>query len=142
MLRSISQIVTGHASAFQIFGSGPVDLIVNTGSMFPIDLMWDLPQLADFMEALGRIARVIVYDPRGSGASDPLPTTDGAAGVESAASDLIAVLDAVGAERAAAMALFTSNSEVFIGATYPRRLRSIILNNLRPSFPEMRGDVT
>ena len=38
--------------------------------MFPIDLMWDLPQLAEFMDALGRVARVIMYDSRGSGASD------------------------------------------------------------------------
>ena len=129
----------GARIAYEIFGSGPVDLIVNTGSMLPIDLMWELPQLADFMEALGRIARVIVYEPRGCGASDPLPTTDGAAGVESAASDLIAVLDAAGSERAAAMDLFTTSSLVAIAATYPHRVRSLIVNNFRTSYPEMRG---
>jgi class 3 adenylate cyclase len=125
--------------AYEVFGSGPVDLIVNTGAVFPIDLMWDLPQLADFMEALGQIARVIVYDTRGCGASDPLPTTDGAAGVESASSDLIAVLDAAGSDRATTLDLFTASSLVVIAATYPRRVRSIIVNNFRSSFPEMRG---
>jgi class 3 adenylate cyclase len=129
----------GARIAYQVFGAGPVDLIVNTGTMFPIDLMWDLPQLSDFMEALGEIARVIVYDTRGCGASDPLPTTDGAAGVESAASDLIAVLDAVGSERAATLDLFTASSLVVTAATYPRRVRSIIVNGFRTSFPEMRG---
>ena len=59
----------GAAIAFEVFGNGPVDLVVHQ-SMFPIDLMWDLPQLAEFMDALGRVARVIMYDSRGSGASD------------------------------------------------------------------------
>ena len=48
---------------------------------FPIDLMWDLPQLASFMETLGGFARVIAFDIRGTGASDPIPDF-GAATVE------------------------------------------------------------
>ena len=130
----------GARIAFGVFGSGPIDLVVHkSGSSFPIDLMWDLPQLAQFMEALGGLARVIVYDDRGHGASDPLPTTDGSAGVESGAADLLAVLDAVGADRVSILSFNLGATEIFTAATYPERVRSMIGANLRASFPEMRG---
>jgi hypothetical protein len=75
----------GKCLAYAIFGTGPVDLLVFQGSC-PIDLLWDLPQLASFMDTLAEWARVIVWDPRGQGASDhivarglrrsrPAPTT-------------------------------------------------------------------
>ncbi len=105
--------------------------------MCPIDLMWDLPQLAHFMEALGAVARVIAYDERGNGASDPLPMT-GVAGVESAASDWLAVLDAVGCDRATTFAFSLTGVHIFVAATYPERVRSLIGANIRSSFPEMR----
>jgi hypothetical protein len=46
---------------------------MDPGSRHPIDLMWDLPQLADFMDELGQVARVIAFDGHGTGASDPSP---------------------------------------------------------------------
>ena len=61
--------------AFSVFGEGPNDLAITQGR-FPIDLMRELPQLAAFMEALGRMARVIVWDQRGYGASDPIHDAD------------------------------------------------------------------
>jgi class 3 adenylate cyclase/pimeloyl-ACP methyl ester carboxylesterase len=126
--------------AYVIFGSGPVDLVLLANTSFPIDLMWDLPPLAEFLDALGEMARVITFDARGQGASDPLPTTDGAAGTENAASDLLAVLDAAGSERPSIMTFFTAGtSEMVFAATYPQRVRSLILSNLRSSYPEMRG---
>ena len=128
----------GGSIAYGVFGSGPADLLT-TSSRYPIDLMWDLPQLADFMDALGQVARVIAYDARGAGASDPLPTTDGAAGVESFAADTLAVIDAVGCDRVSIMNLYGGTDNVFFAATYPERVRSLILGNLRPAFPELRG---
>jgi class 3 adenylate cyclase len=125
--------------AYEVFGNGPIDLVVNNSVGFPIDLMWELPQLADFMERLGRVARVIAYDRRGCGASDPLPTTDGAAGVESSASDMLAVLEAVGSEKPSLLDLSYGGTVIFFAVTYPQRVRSIILQNLRSSFPEFRG---
>jgi class 3 adenylate cyclase len=125
--------------AYEVFGNGPIDLVVNSSVAFPIDLMWELPQLADFMDVLGRVARVIAYDRRGSGASDPLPTTDGAAGVESSAADMFAVLEAVGSEKPSLLDLSWGGMAVFFAVTYPQRVRSIIVQNLRSSFPEMRG---
>jgi class 3 adenylate cyclase len=91
------------------------------------------------MDGLGQVARVIVYDPRGCGASDPLPTTDGAAGLESGAEDLLAVLAAVGCDRVTLMNLSGTAYTTFCAATYPERVRSLIVAHLRPSYPELRG---
>jgi class 3 adenylate cyclase len=122
--------------AYEIFGSGPIDLVLSK-AVFPIDLMWDLPQLAHFLNALGQLARVITYDLRGTGASDPLPTTDPDAGLESQAADLLTVLDATGSDRVSLLS-FGGTVELVIAATYPHRVRSLILTNLRSSYPEMR----
>jgi class 3 adenylate cyclase len=129
----------GARIAYEVFGSGPIDLAVLHGGRFPIDLMWDLPQLAEFMDTLGTVARVIAFDGRGHGASDPLPTTDGAAGVESAAADLLAVLDAARSDRVSLLDLSHGVMPPFLAATYPERVRSMILVHLRTSFPELRG---
>ena len=128
----------GASIAFEIFGSGPVDLLIQQ-TLFPIDLMWDLPQLADFMDALGRVARVIAYDPRGHGASDPLPTTDGAAGTESSADDMLAVLDAAGTDRVTIFDMTLGTTALSFAATYPERVRSLIFAQMRSSFPEYRS---
>jgi class 3 adenylate cyclase len=128
----------GASIAYAVFGNGPVDLVM-TSTRCPIDLMWDLPQLADFLDTLGRVARVIAYDTRGFGASDPLPTTDGAAGVESAAADQLAVMDAVGCDRVSVLNLHANSHVVFFAATYPERVRSLIFGNLRPNYRELRG---
>jgi class 3 adenylate cyclase len=132
----------GESIAYVVFGDGPIDLVVQPANRFPIDLMWDLPQLAEFMGTLGTLARVIVYDPRGYGASDPLPTTDGAAGVESGAADLIAVLDAVRAERPSVFDLGSGGSVTFFAATYPERVRSLILNHIAGANERLRGFTT
>jgi class 3 adenylate cyclase len=128
----------GACIAYEVFGSGPIDVVVEPGNTFPIDLMWDLPQLAEFMDALGQIARVIAFDARGMGASDPLPTMGAAATLENQASDLLAVMDAAGSDRATLLS-FGGGVEIVLAATYPQRVRSMILNNFRPSLPELRG---
>jgi class 3 adenylate cyclase len=128
----------GASVAFTVFGSGPVDVLLNF-SVWPIDLMWDLPQLGEFVDTVGSVARVIAYDPRGCGASDPIPATLGAAGVENVAVDRKAVLDAIGSERATLLDMGQGSTSVFFTATYPERVRSLVIANLRPSFPELRG---
>jgi class 3 adenylate cyclase len=125
--------------AYEIFGTGPIDLIVRPTNSFPIDLMWDLPQLAEFMDALGQVARVIAFDSRGVGASDPLSTTDPEGALEADAADMLAVLDATGCERPTLFCPSFGISEVGFAATYPQRVRSLILNSFRGWYPEMRA---
>jgi len=126
----------GKRLAFEVFGSGPCDVAVMKMG-FPIDLMWDLPQLASFMETLGGFARVIAFDSRGTGSSDPIPDL-GVATIETTADDLVAVLDAAGSERATLFDIASGVTSVVFAATHPQRVRSLILCNLRSSFPELR----
>src|SRR5262245_28478214 len=97
--------------------------------------MWELPQLAEFMDELGRMARVIVFDSRGGGASDSLPEPD-AAPIEDAANDLTSVLNAVGSDRATLLVL--NKNDVFVAAVVPERIRSVIVAHLRSSYPAIR----
>jgi class 3 adenylate cyclase len=125
----------GDYLAFTVFGEGPIDL-ATTQTRVPIDLMWEFPQFAAFMEALGRIARVIVWDGRGFGASDPI--RDGAAAnAETYADDVGAVLDAAGSDRATSFEMNAAGMWIF-AAMQPERVRSLILVNLRSSYPELR----
>jgi class 3 adenylate cyclase len=127
----------GASIAYEVFGNGPIDLLLTMGR-FPIDLMWELPQLAEFLDRLGEMARVIAYDARGSGASDPFPA-DPVSQIEMFAGDCLAVLDAVGCDRVSYLSIYSGVAGVFVAATYPERVRSLILSHLRTSFPELRG---
>ena len=59
----------GKSIAYEVFGAGPIDLFL-WQQWGPIDLNWELPQLASFLDKLGAMARVIVFDTLGIGASD------------------------------------------------------------------------
>ena len=128
----------GAYTAYEVFGSGPVDLVVSVSPTCPIDLMWDLPQLAQFMDALGQMARVIAFDQFGWGASDPFPLIDPDARLESSASSILSVMDAAGSERATILA-FLGGPELVVAATYPQRIQSLVVSNLRSSHPGLRG---
>ena len=81
--------------AYQVFGSGPYDLVWND-TMANVDANWDLPSWAAFLRALGRHARVIHFDRRGLGVSDR-PASPDVMSLELGMEDLRAVLDAAGA---------------------------------------------
>jgi class 3 adenylate cyclase len=90
------------------------------------------------MEALARMARVIVWDGRGIGASERFRDwTD--ATTESFADDTRAVLDAVDSDRATLFEMNTSAGSSVFAATEPERVRSLIFVNFRMSYPELRG---
>jgi class 3 adenylate cyclase len=126
----------GKCLAFEVFGDGPCDVLVQQ-VCYPIDLTWDLPQLASFMATLGSFARVIAFDSRGEGASDPI-SDPGAATLEGWCDDVLAVLDAAGADRVTCFDMTLGVGGAILAATYPDRVRSLILMHLRTSVPETR----
>ena len=126
----------GKCLAYEVFGEGPTDLLVHQ-VCYPIDLTWDLPQLSEFMGGLGECARVIAFDSRGEGASDPIDDP-GAATLEAWCDDALAVLDAAGADRATVFDMTTGVGGIVLAATYPDRVRSLILSHLWTSTPELR----
>jgi class 3 adenylate cyclase len=126
----------GKYIAYEVFGTGPADLIVGQ-AVCPIDLLWDLPQLGSFMETLGRFARVIVFDALGQGASDSLGDMEGAT-LEATMDQVLTLLDAADADRVTFFDMARGVSGVTFAATYPQRVRSLILSHLQPSFPDAR----
>ena len=83
--------------AFQVFGSGPIDVLLMPGFVTNLDENWRIPEIADTHRRIGAFARVIAMDRRGVGLSDRLAHGQGAP-LETHVDDLVAVLDAVGAK--------------------------------------------
>ncbi len=82
--------------AYQVVGDGPRDLVLAPGFVSNLELAWEHPPYERFMRQLSSFARVIVFDKRGSGLSDPVRE---AATLEERMDDIRAVMDAAGAER-------------------------------------------
>jgi class 3 adenylate cyclase len=84
--------------AYQVAGEGALDLLFLPGWISQIEQLWDTSALRRFLERLAVFSRLILFDRRGSGLSDSAgePYT-----LEQEARDALAVLDAVGSERAA-----------------------------------------
>jgi class 3 adenylate cyclase len=115
--------------AYQVFGQGPPDLVVTLGSFSHVDIAWEDPGIALFLRTLASFSQVILFDRRGSGASDPLPP-DPLSPWESYAEELIAVLDKVGSKRAALLAqLDTGPLALFFAGAKPERTSALILAN-------------
>jgi pimeloyl-ACP methyl ester carboxylesterase len=113
--------------AYQVVGSGPVDVVVVRPALFPIDLMWDEPALARFLDGLSSFCRHVWFDPRGTGASDPIDQAEGRL-VESWVDDVVAVIDAVGCERVVVLGL-SAPAALLFAATHPERTESLVLVN-------------
>jgi class 3 adenylate cyclase len=122
-----ARAATGGYVAYQVVGDGPVDVLVNHPPVFPIDLMWDEPRLAYFLNRLSSFARHIWFDVRGTGASDSIPHGEGRL-LEHVVDDMVAVLDAVGCERVALLELGVPVG-VWFTATHPERTAALVLVN-------------
>ncbi|WP_081894288.1 alpha/beta fold hydrolase [Muricauda sp. MAR_2010_75] len=110
--------------AYQVFGSGTVDMVYIPGWVSNIDLMWACPELVDFLQELGKIARVILFDKRGTGLSDRIVELST---LEERMDDIRAVMDAVGSEKAILFGHSEGGSvSALFAATYPNRIISLI----------------
>jgi class 3 adenylate cyclase len=107
--------------AYQVVGDGPVDLVYVPGWVSHVELAWELPDLAAGFERLASFSRVILFDKRGTGMSDPVPA-DELPTLEQRMDDVRAVMDAVGSERAAIFgASEGGNMSMLFAATCPKR---------------------
>jgi class 3 adenylate cyclase len=115
--------------AYQVFGDGPIDLLVMPGPSIPIDSVDDQPSMYRFHRRLASFSRVIRFDQRGIGLSSRVPSLD-VIGPKFWAEDAVAVLDAVGCEQATVFApSFTAASGLVLAADYPERVRSLVIVN-------------
>jgi class 3 adenylate cyclase len=116
-----------YAIAYQTIGNGPVDLVFVDQWFSNVDAMWDFWPLAELLAKLGRFSRVIVFDKRGTGLSDPIAIDD-LPTVEEWIDDLRAVLDDVGSTRSALLTgVGASLMALVFAATYPDRTSSLVL---------------
>ena len=58
--------------AYQVFGQGPYDLLFIGNWASNLEVMWEHPSMARYLDRLGHFARVICFDKRGAGLSDPV----------------------------------------------------------------------
>jgi len=115
--------------AYQVYGGGELDLLWVPASADCIELRWDWPPYAKFLDWLGARARVIAFDRRGTGASDP-PSGESLPLWEQWADDARAVLDAVESKRAVVCGVADSGSAAILFAgTHPSRTQGLILIN-------------
>jgi class 3 adenylate cyclase len=113
--------------AYQIVGSGPVDLFLIDTWVHHVEAVWDLPDFARFLRRLSSYGRVIHFDRRGTGLSDPVPL-DRLPDVETQVEDAVAVLDAAGSREAAVIGLNDGTLVAMLLAAHrPERCRSLVL---------------
>src|SRR3954451_19079595 len=89
------------AIAYQVVGEGPRDIVYLPTWISHVEYMWEEPSVRRFFEAIMSFARLIVFDRRGSGLSDPLVGTPS---LEEQMDDVRAVMNAASSERAAIFA--------------------------------------
>ena len=115
------------AVAYRTLGEGPLDLLYFWGLPSHVELQWDLPlTMAPFLRLAG-VGRLIIFDRRGTGASDPLPPS-ALPTWENWTEDVSAVLDAVHSERAAVFAEGDAGPiGVLFAAHHPERVSALVL---------------
>lgn len=126
MVGPVQYARSGEATlAYRVVGDGELDVIFVPGILSHIDIVMEEPGLARFFERLGQFSRTVLFDRRGSGMSDPLPDEFT---LEDEVADVMAVLDAVGSERAALIG-YTGGGALAVqcAAMYPERSRALIL---------------
>ena len=127
--------------AYQVLGTGPPDILLLDQWFGHVEAQWEVQPLAAFRERLASFGRLIMFDKRGTGLSDPIPTS-ALPTIEEWMADVPAVLDAVGAERVALIANIGGGILAMpFAAAHPERVSSLILVDcfarfqVAPDFP-------
>jgi pimeloyl-ACP methyl ester carboxylesterase len=113
--------------AYQVTGDGPRDLVYVPGWISNVEVMWEEPRMARFLERLGTFSRLIVFDKRGTGMSDRVPS-ESLPTIEERMDDVRAVMDAAGSQSATLFGHSEGgNMCILFAATYPERTDGLIL---------------
>jgi class 3 adenylate cyclase len=119
--------------AYQVFGSGATDLVFVPGFISHIENYWEHPDLARWLLRLGAFARVIMFDKRGTGLSDPVSEVPP---LDLRMDDVRAVMDAAGSESAALLGVSEGGAlAALFAATYPQRCLQLVLYGAFARFP-------
>jgi pimeloyl-ACP methyl ester carboxylesterase len=123
---------------YQVWGAGDVDMVLMTNWRTSVDNSWEHPGRVRLLALQGSFARVVRFDPRGFGASDPLPLAE-VGDLSLWVDDTLRVLDALGLDRVAVTAeAYAGQAAMLLAARYPERVDRIAL--LNPYARLGRGD--
>ena len=118
--------------AYQVVGDGPLDLVWIPSLAHHVELNWENPSVERYLAKLATIARLIVFDKRGTGMSDRFY---GDATLEVRMDDIRAVLAAAESERAVVCGIGDGGPlAALFAATYPERTAGLVLVNSTPRF--------
>ena len=118
--------------AYQVVGSGPLDLVFVPGFVSNIDLSWEMPETEHFLGRLSTFSRLILFDKRGTGLSDRM------AGLEDRMDDVRAVMDATRTQRAALFGVSEGGAmSLLFAATYPERVSGVVLYGCYARHPTL-----
>src|SRR5215467_14217883 len=115
--------------AYQIVGRADgLDLVFVPGWVSHLEVMWELPEFARFLDRLAAMGRLLLFDKRGTGLSDRVA---GVPPLERRADDIAAVMDAAGSSRAA-IAAWGEGAAIaaMFAATHPERVTSLVLGSM------------
>jgi pimeloyl-ACP methyl ester carboxylesterase len=111
--------------AYEVLGEGPVDVLVTPGFVSHIEIGWENPGYKAFADRLASFARVITFDKRGTGMSDPVSE---APTLEQRMDDLRAVMDAAGSQRATLLGVSEGAPLcILFAAAHPERTGGLVL---------------
>jgi pimeloyl-ACP methyl ester carboxylesterase len=118
--------------ADQVVGDGDMDLLLIDTWAHHVEAVWDFPDVARFLRRLSSFGRLIHFDHRGTGLSDPVPVEQ-LPDLHTQVDDAVAVLRAVGSEGAAVIGLTEGNIiAAMLAADHPELCRSLILHAFAP----------
>jgi pimeloyl-ACP methyl ester carboxylesterase/DNA-binding winged helix-turn-helix (wHTH) protein len=113
--------------AYQVVGSGPIDLVFVMGWVSHLEYFWNEPSFARFLGRLASMARLILFDKRGTGLSDPVPVAQ-LPTLEQRLDDVRAVMEAAGSERAVLLGVSEGGPLCSLfAATYPEKTEALVM---------------
>jgi class 3 adenylate cyclase len=119
--------------AYQVLGDGPIDLVYVGPWVTHIEYRLELSQYASYLRRMASFSRLIMFDKRGFGMSDPVPA-DELPNLETRMDDLRAVVDEVGSDRAVIYGASESGMlDLLFAATYPERTLALVIHGAYPS---------
>ena len=128
-----ARVGDGSYVAYQVVGDGPIDLVYTSGWFGHVEAQWEYPALARFLERLASFSRLICFDRRGHGLSDPIDFDN--ITLEQWMDDVRVVMDAAGSERAALLGAGEGGPmTILFAATYPERTSALALVNTSASL--------
>jgi class 3 adenylate cyclase len=111
--------------AYTVTGDGPFDVVVVPGFVSHVELIWEVPLAVHMIQRLASFSRLITFDKRGSGMSDPVM---GAPTLEERMDDVRAVMDAAGSEQAVLIGVSEGvPMSVLFAASHPERVKALVL---------------